>query len=73
MIQTDLLTKAQAVHRLCLGRVLAEGIPCMASNANAKKEEEEEDGSGSDADMLLSDEDSADSSDSKVKRHTLNL
>lgn len=72
MIQTDLLTKAQAVHRLCLGRVLAEGIPCMASNANAKKEEEE-DGSGSDADMLLSDEDSADSSDSKVKRHTLNL
>ena len=72
MIQTDLLTKAQAVHRLCLGRVLAEGISCMASNANAKKEEEE-DGSGSDADMLFSDEDSADSSDSKVKRHTLNL
>ena len=71
MIQTDLLTKAQAVHRLCLGRVLAGGIPGMANNANAKKEEE--DGSGSDADMLLSDEDSADSSDSKVKRHTLNL
>ena len=72
MIQTDLLTKAQAVNRLCLGRVLAEGILCMASNANAKKDEEE-DGSGSDADMLFSDEDSADSSDSKVKRHTLNL
>ena len=72
MIQTDLLTKAQAVHRLCLGRVLAEGIPGMANNANAKKEEEE-DGSGSDADMLFSDEDSASSSDSKVKRHTLNL
>ena len=71
MIQTDLLTKAQAVHRLCLGRVLAEGTPGMANTANAKKEEE--DGSGSDADMLLSDEDSASSSDSKVKRHTLNL